>query len=519
MERRLVVVFDICSSTTILEELKRTDNLTAWRNFLISIKDFLQREGEKLGMELYKFIGDGWVLLFPDSVPRVEFCFFLEQLSSWFDGQFETTVSPVLTYQPDPVGLMFGIDAGDLVRLEMDQGIEYLGRAINVAARLQAKTKELPGGPSYKALFSKNSLNSPQPRPPEILVKAIRVELRNITPSRIDSLVFKTLETFRKNRRPSGTSAKKGSHAKKKKKKSDRLFKKSTGRKHFEAWNKAQEIWTRPGFRDLRGKVFERLRNSTVPWTGQDIEDAKEVARTIDEFAHLSQFMSKDLMIDTWDDPLAKAWIVLEPIVRAERAKQDWAKKWDMFETLGEAALAKLVREGRDPLRELRLGEVAFDYLPASPLEHGWVLVDTTSLPRFSRNEKNGLTISAKERSGLDYEVRPPGGMSGRVHLKARYSANAVFYLKVRMAARKDGGSKFGWLAFRLGNGSPKQESHDEWIIYASDSGTDGWIPLNLSLPYHVAETFGKDQGLSYQELVAVRLRESISISPIRFFR
>src|SRR5436309_2570100 len=104
------------------------------------MKDFLQNTGSKLDLELYKFIGDGWVLLFPHTAPRTDLCFFLEQLSSWFEAQFETEIEPLLSRRPSPVGLMFGIDAGELIRLEMDGRIEYLGRAINVAARLQSKT-------------------------------------------------------------------------------------------------------------------------------------------------------------------------------------------------------------------------------------------------------------------------------------------------------------------------------------------------------------------------------------------
>ena len=41
--RRVVVIFDITSSTTILEDLKRTDNLTVWRDFHINLKRFLPR--------------------------------------------------------------------------------------------------------------------------------------------------------------------------------------------------------------------------------------------------------------------------------------------------------------------------------------------------------------------------------------------------------------------------------------------------------------------------------------------
>ncbi|MGB6961572.1 MAG: hypothetical protein WA748_07755 [Candidatus Acidiferrum sp.] len=201
--RRLVVVFDICSSTTILEDLKRTDHLTQWRDLLIAMKDRLQEAGHELGMELYKFIGDGWVLLFPDSVAKDRLCNLLKKLSAWFQNQFEITISPLLSRQPSPVGLMFGVDSGELVRLNMDDRTEYIGRAINVAARLQSNTKALSGGPSYKALFSRNSFNSPAPPPASIKVEPTSASLRNISPSTIECFVFQTCGDSRQDERTS----------------------------------------------------------------------------------------------------------------------------------------------------------------------------------------------------------------------------------------------------------------------------------------------------------------------------
>ena len=48
---------------------------------------------------------------------------------------------------------MFGIDAGELIRLELNGQVEYLGRAINVASRLQSYTKELPVGHQLQGNF------------------------------------------------------------------------------------------------------------------------------------------------------------------------------------------------------------------------------------------------------------------------------------------------------------------------------------------------------------------------------
>lgn len=139
--RRLVVVFDACSSTTILEDLKQTDNLAAWRNLLIGLKQYLIDASADLDMELYKFVGDGWILLLPDRIDKQKLCDFLSGLSKWFDTTFNDEISDLLEHRPDPIGLTFGIDSGDLIRLEMNEQREYIGRAINVASRLQGQSK------------------------------------------------------------------------------------------------------------------------------------------------------------------------------------------------------------------------------------------------------------------------------------------------------------------------------------------------------------------------------------------
>jgi hypothetical protein len=179
--RRLVVIFDTCSSTTILEALKRTDNLAIWRDLHIAMKAYLLEQGSSLGMEPYKFIGDGWILLFSEKVPRDRLCQFLTNLSVWFEGHFQARISPLLAHQPRPLGLMYGIDAGELIRLEINENVEYLGRAINVAARLQGETKHLVGGPSYKALFSRNSFFAGGSAPANVEHSSVVVNLRNIS--------------------------------------------------------------------------------------------------------------------------------------------------------------------------------------------------------------------------------------------------------------------------------------------------------------------------------------------------
>ena len=142
--RKTVMVFDICSSTTILEDLKSTDNLERWRNLLIALKTFLVEHSAPLDYEVYKFIGDGWILLFLPHVSRDRLLGFISDLMQIFYSQFDNGVADLLQRTPEPLGITVGVDAGELIRLEMNEQIEYLGRALNVASRLQAATSRFP---------------------------------------------------------------------------------------------------------------------------------------------------------------------------------------------------------------------------------------------------------------------------------------------------------------------------------------------------------------------------------------
>ena len=116
----------------------------------------------------------------------------------------------------------------------------------------------------------------------------------------------------------------------------------------FDAWLKAQELFTVSDFIKARGVVFQRLdKAADAPWTSEELEAAGLVCRKLDELARLAPVLDRPTLLDAWDDPFAKAWFVLRALVKDEQAKTGWARKWAAFEELGEAACAKLTAEGR----------------------------------------------------------------------------------------------------------------------------------------------------------------------------
>jgi class 3 adenylate cyclase len=180
IEDRYAVFFDICSSSTILEDLMLTNHTREMRNLLIRLKKFLQRESETYGYEVYKFIGDGWILLFPDGTDGKSLIKFLEILCRTFEEKLYHSIVPKLESTPTILGLTFGIDKGPLVKLIMLQRTEYVGRALNVASRLQRAIKDKDSAPQYKILLSKHAFGALRLPAGFRKTEAVSRSLRNI---------------------------------------------------------------------------------------------------------------------------------------------------------------------------------------------------------------------------------------------------------------------------------------------------------------------------------------------------
>jgi class 3 adenylate cyclase len=156
VSQKIVLFFDLCSSTTILEALLRHEREKRWRDLLIALKNFLREEKLKQHFEIYKFIGDGWILLFDPDCSADALFEFLKNLCKKYDALYMTKVAGVLASDVGNVGITFGLEKGSLMRVIMNSQTEYIGRALNVAARLQAAIKDKDSKPQGKVLMSNN---------------------------------------------------------------------------------------------------------------------------------------------------------------------------------------------------------------------------------------------------------------------------------------------------------------------------------------------------------------------------
>jgi hypothetical protein len=177
----LVVAFDICSSSDIMEELTLAGDIDRLKDFLTSLKRYLAEAQRTTPFDPYKFTGDGWILLFPGDTAGAAVLTFLRALSEFFRKEFQKQVLRHLATPPSITGLTFGIEKGRLMRLKMYGQREYIGWAINVACRLQNAVKDKGGSPAYKALVSNAAFDQYFAKAAKDLkvIKAKRV-LRNI---------------------------------------------------------------------------------------------------------------------------------------------------------------------------------------------------------------------------------------------------------------------------------------------------------------------------------------------------
>jgi hypothetical protein len=180
IEQKIVVTFDICSSTTIIEDLHKTENITKWRDFLIWMKNYLVLKAKVSNYLIYKFTGDGWILLFDFNFPGDELIKFLTDFCIQFKMRYTGKIESFLETPPIISGMTFGIDRGSLTTILMNDKLEYVGRAINVACRLQSAIKDKDEAPQYKLLMTRPLYQNIRSSISKIKVVEVKRKLRNI---------------------------------------------------------------------------------------------------------------------------------------------------------------------------------------------------------------------------------------------------------------------------------------------------------------------------------------------------
>lgn len=159
IEDAIVVTLDICSSSMLIEDLLKNDRSKLWRDLIISTKDYLMAQAPRYNAEVHKFIGDGWLIFFRQPYSGKGLLEFLSDVYAHFTQLYEETVVSSLDTPPEIAGLTFGIDEGRLIKVEMRDQIEFIGRPINIACRLQGKIEKDDIENGFRVLMSNRLFN------------------------------------------------------------------------------------------------------------------------------------------------------------------------------------------------------------------------------------------------------------------------------------------------------------------------------------------------------------------------
>jgi len=152
-----VIIFDLCSSSQILESLENQNKVKIWNDFWEEVYQHLHNIEEPIeNFEIYKFVGDGFIILC-DERNELEILSYCHKLTIKINTLIQDIIEEHIETEIDRVGITIGIDYGKIVRVEINKNSEYTGKAINIASRLQSSLKEKEH--ANKMLISKKVKN------------------------------------------------------------------------------------------------------------------------------------------------------------------------------------------------------------------------------------------------------------------------------------------------------------------------------------------------------------------------
>jgi hypothetical protein len=106
---KIVVVFDLCSSSQIIEDLLLSNRFDRYETFLTCVKRWLMNWTEQHSQvnghfELYKFTGDGWILLFPATTNGKALINSMYSLCEMINAELARHIVPSLSSLPAVLG-------------------------------------------------------------------------------------------------------------------------------------------------------------------------------------------------------------------------------------------------------------------------------------------------------------------------------------------------------------------------------------------------------------------------------
>lgn len=142
---KIVIVIDSKNSTVILQELASDQMLEKYRDFMVEIRTSVEAlcKTNSISCVSYKFLGDGWIFLLDSGITGKQLIEFFDWLAFAYFSSFSNHIIKNINIPIDNIlGMTVGVDFGKLVKFQIENETEYVGKPLNFAARLQAKGKE-----------------------------------------------------------------------------------------------------------------------------------------------------------------------------------------------------------------------------------------------------------------------------------------------------------------------------------------------------------------------------------------
>jgi class 3 adenylate cyclase len=141
--RVFVVVYDICSSTRMLEDLATNDNLAPYEDLILKVASEFSGELAVVSPVLYKFLGDGGMYLLHDDISVDSLVKGLCEFVESADVIVSRFVKRHIEVELQRFGLTVGVAFGTVHKTDKVGTLtEYYGRPLNLASRLQGSLKE-----------------------------------------------------------------------------------------------------------------------------------------------------------------------------------------------------------------------------------------------------------------------------------------------------------------------------------------------------------------------------------------
>ena len=123
-----IVVFDMCSSTEIIEGLQSRGRIGLYNELFNHLETLIRTLSQTFGCRIYKFLGDGFILTLNAEASIESVIYLCSIICKIANNLVNTGIIEELNFTPKRTGFTFGFDTGVVYALNMRTGQNLLGR-------------------------------------------------------------------------------------------------------------------------------------------------------------------------------------------------------------------------------------------------------------------------------------------------------------------------------------------------------------------------------------------------------